>query len=74
MVGRATVIQYTLLAMGTLTKLTKEIWDDNISQAEDGDQIYAILTAIKNGLEVEIVIVPTVAKAPVIPVSSYLAK
>ncbi len=45
----ATVIQYTLLVMGTLTKLTKEIWDDNISQAEDGDQIYAILSSILLG-------------------------
>ena len=45
----ATVIQYTLLAMGTLTKLTKEIWDDNISQDEDGDQIYAILSSILLG-------------------------
>jgi hypothetical protein len=45
----ATVIQYTLLAMGTLTKLTKEIWDDNISQDEDGDQIYEILSSILLG-------------------------
>jgi hypothetical protein len=45
----ATVIQYTLLAMGTLTKLTKEIWDDNISQDEDGNQIYEILSSILLG-------------------------
>ena len=45
----ATVIQYTILAMGTLTKLTKEIWDDNISQDEDGDQIYEILSSILLG-------------------------
>jgi hypothetical protein len=45
----ATVIQYTILAMGTLTKLTKEIWDDNISQNEDGNQIYEILSSILLG-------------------------
>jgi hypothetical protein len=45
----ATVIQYTILAMGTLTKLTKEIWDDNISQDEDGNQIYEILSSILLG-------------------------
>jgi hypothetical protein len=28
----ATVVEYTLIAMGSLAKLTKEIWDDNISQ------------------------------------------
>jgi hypothetical protein len=36
----ATVIEYTLLAMGSLAKLTKEIFNDNISQDEDGDQVY----------------------------------
>jgi len=45
----AQVIQYTLIAMGTLAKLTKEIWNDNISQDEDGDQIYAILDNILLG-------------------------
>jgi hypothetical protein len=45
----ATVIQYTLLAMGSLTKLTKEIWDDNISQDEDGNQIYEILSSVLLG-------------------------
>ncbi len=38
-----TVIRYTIIAMGSLTRLTKEIWDDNISQDEDGNQIYTIL-------------------------------
>jgi hypothetical protein len=42
----ATVVQYTLIAMGSLVKLAKEIWDDNISQDEDGDQIYAILSSV----------------------------
>ncbi len=45
----AQVIQYTLLAMGSLAKLTKEIWDDNISQDEDGNQIYTILSSVLLG-------------------------
>jgi hypothetical protein len=45
----ATVVQYTLLAMGSLAKLTKEIWDNNISQDEDGDQIYTILSSVLLG-------------------------
>jgi len=45
----ATVIQYTLLAMGSLTRITKEIWDDSISQDEDGNQIYDILSSVLLG-------------------------
>jgi len=45
----ATVVEYTLLAMGTLTKLTKEIFNDNISQDEDGDQIYDVLSSVLLG-------------------------
>jgi len=45
----AQVIQYTLLAMGSLAKLTKEIWNDNISQDEDGDQINTILSSVLSG-------------------------
>jgi hypothetical protein len=45
----ARVVQYTILAMGSLAKLTKEIWDDNISQDEDGDQIYGILSSVLLG-------------------------
>jgi hypothetical protein len=45
----ATVIQYTLLAMGSLARLTKEIFNDNISQDEDGNQIYDILSSILLG-------------------------
>jgi hypothetical protein len=45
----ATVVEYTLLAMGSLTKLTKEIWDDNIPQDEDGNQIYDILSSVLLG-------------------------
>jgi hypothetical protein len=45
----ATVVQYTLIAMGSLVKLAKEIWDDNISQDEDGNQIYEILSSVLLG-------------------------
>jgi hypothetical protein len=45
----ATVIEYTLLAMGSLARLTKEIWDDNIPQDEDGNQIYDILSSVLLG-------------------------
>jgi hypothetical protein len=45
----ATVIEYTLLAMGSLAKLTKEIWDDNIPQDEDGNQIFDILSSVLLG-------------------------
>jgi hypothetical protein len=42
----ATVVQYTLIAMGSLAKLTKEIFNDNIQQDEDGDQILAVLSSV----------------------------
>jgi hypothetical protein len=45
----ATVVQYTLIVMGSLVKLAKEIWDDNISQDEDGNQIYEILSSVLLG-------------------------
>jgi hypothetical protein len=45
----ATVVEYTLLAMGSLARLTKEIWDNNISQDEDGNQIYTILSSVLLG-------------------------
>jgi hypothetical protein len=45
----ATVVQYTLIAMGSLVKLAKEIWDDNIPQDEDGNQIYDILSSVLLG-------------------------
>jgi hypothetical protein len=35
--------------MGSLVKLAKEIWDDNISQDEDGNQIYEILSSVLLG-------------------------
>ncbi len=42
----ATVIEYTLLAMGSLAKLAKEIFNDNLSQDEDGNQIETILSSV----------------------------
>jgi hypothetical protein len=45
----ATVVQYTLLAMGSLARLTKEIFNDNVSQDEDGNQIYEILSSVLLG-------------------------
>jgi len=45
----ATVVQYTLLAMGSLARIAKEIFNDNISQDEDGDQIYDILSSVLLG-------------------------
>jgi hypothetical protein len=41
----ATVIEYTILAMGSIVKLAKEIYNGTISQDEDGDQIYALLSS-----------------------------
>jgi hypothetical protein len=45
----ATVVQYTLIVMGSLVKLAKEIFNDNISQDEDGNQIYEILSSVLSG-------------------------
>jgi hypothetical protein len=45
----ATVIQYTIIAMGSLARIAREIWNDNISQDEDGDQIYEILSSVLLG-------------------------
>jgi len=44
-----TVIEYTLIAMGSLAKIAKEIWDGNIPQDEDGNQIYDILSSVLLG-------------------------
>jgi hypothetical protein len=41
----ATVVEYTILAMGSLVKLAKEIYNGTISQDQDGDQIYALLSS-----------------------------
>jgi hypothetical protein len=42
----STVIRYTIIAMGSLAKLTKEIFNDNIQQDEDGDQILSVLSSV----------------------------
>ena len=42
----ATVISYTILVMGALVKLAKEIYNGTISQDEDGDQILALLESV----------------------------
>ena len=45
----ATVISYTILAMGALVKLAKEIYNGTISQDEDGDQISTLLESVLLG-------------------------
>jgi hypothetical protein len=45
----ATVIQYNIIAMGSLARIAREIWNDNISQDEDGNQIYEILSSVLLG-------------------------
>jgi len=47
--SNATVIQYSVLAMGSLVKLAKELYLGTISQDEDGDQIYALLSSVLLG-------------------------
>ena len=45
----ATVVQYTLIAMGSLAKIAKEIYTGTISQDEDGNQIYDVLSSVLLG-------------------------
>ena len=45
----ATVVNYTILAMGSLVKLAKEIYNGNLSQDEDGNQIYELLSSVLLG-------------------------
>ena len=52
--SNATVIEYNILAMGSLVKLTKEIYNGTISQDEDGDQIYALLSSVLLGTWAEV--------------------
>ena len=47
--SKATVIQYSVLAMGSLVKLAKELFSDAISQDEDGNQIYDLLSSVLSG-------------------------
>jgi len=39
----ATVVSYTILAMGALVKLAKEVYDSTLSQDFDGNQIFTLL-------------------------------
>lgn len=41
-----TVVEYTILAMGALVKLAKEIYNASLSQDEDGNQIYTLLSSV----------------------------
>ena len=45
----ATVIEYTILAMGSLVKLAKEIYNGTINQDEDGNQIEDLLSSVLLG-------------------------
>jgi hypothetical protein len=45
----ATVVNYTLIAMGILANLSKVITNGILSQDEDGDQIYALLADVLAG-------------------------
>jgi hypothetical protein len=42
----AKVANYTILAMGSLVKLAKEIYNGTIAQDEDGNQIYTLLSSV----------------------------
>jgi len=44
--GVSKVVNYTILAMGSLVKLAKEIYNGTISQDEDGNQIYDLLSSV----------------------------
>jgi hypothetical protein len=45
----STVIEYSVLAMGSLVKLAKELYSGTISQDEDGNQIYDLLSSVLLG-------------------------
>jgi hypothetical protein len=47
--GIASVVEYSVLAMGSLVKLAKELYSGTISQDEDGNQINALLSSIFSG-------------------------
>ena len=47
--SKATIVNYTILAMGSLVKLAKELYSDAISQDEDGNQIYDLLSSVLLG-------------------------
>ena len=45
----AKVANYTILAMGSLVKLSREIYNGTISQDKDGNQIYTLLSSVLLG-------------------------
>jgi hypothetical protein len=45
----ASVVEYSVLAMGSLVKLAKELYSGTISQDEDGNQIYDLLSSVLLG-------------------------
>jgi hypothetical protein len=45
----STVVEYTVLAMGSLVKLAKELYSGTIAQDEDGNQIYDLLSSVLLG-------------------------
>jgi hypothetical protein len=45
----ANVVEYSVLAMGSLVKLAKELYLGTISQDEDGNQIYYLLSSVLLG-------------------------
>jgi hypothetical protein len=47
--GIATVVEYSVLAMGSLVKLAKEIYNGTLSQDEDGNQIDDLLSSVLAG-------------------------
>ena len=47
--AKATVIEYTILSMGSLVKLAKELYLGTIAQDEDGNQIYDLLSSVLLG-------------------------
>ena len=50
----STVVEYSVLAMGSLAKLAKEIYTGTISQDEDGNQIYDLLSSVLLGTWAEV--------------------
>jgi hypothetical protein len=45
----ASVVEYSVLAMGSLVKLARELYSASISQDEDGNQIYDVLSSVLLG-------------------------
>ena len=45
----STVVEYSVLAMGSLVKLAKELYLGTLAQDEDGNQIYALLSSVLLG-------------------------